>query len=364
MKIVTILGARPQFIKAGTISREIERCRELGHALDEVIVHTGQHYDANMSGVFFDELQIPRPDHHLGIGGMSHGEMTGQMIGRIAEVLSAERPEWVLVYGDTNSTLAGAIAASKMLIPIAHVEAGLRSFNMSMPEEVNRILTDRISSLLFCPTPNAVVNLRKEGFGNWKSGARLLLSGDVMLDGATFYKQLAKRPLDLHVDEHEFVLCTLHRAENTDDPKRLSGIVNALKEIARHRAVVLPLHPRTRKAICDARLDLAPIVAIEPIGYLSMIWLLDNCRLVVTDSGGLQKEAFFFRKPCLTLRDETEWVELVDYRFNVLAGADPDHILQSYFGFQFALNWEALDYGGGKASERIVGALITSSGAT
>jgi UDP-GlcNAc3NAcA epimerase len=248
MKIVTILGVRPQFIKAGSVSREIIRQKEAGVNIQEVIVHTGQHYDTNMSDVFFEEMQIPKPDYFLGIGGKTHGVMTGQMIEKIEEILLEEKPDWVMVYGDTNSTLAGAIAASKLHIKIAHIEAGLRSFNMRMPEEVNRILTDRISSVLFCPTQAAVDNLNNEGIDNWQTDAKVVLSGDVMQDGAMFYKSLSQMPEGLEVSDN-YVLCTIHRAENTDDPKRLIAIFEALNEIAEIQQVVLPLHPRTRKII-------------------------------------------------------------------------------------------------------------------
>jgi UDP-GlcNAc3NAcA epimerase len=350
-KIVTILGARPQFIKAGSVSREIAKYTDL----KEIIVHTGQHYDANMSDVFFEEMKIPKPDYFLGIGGKSHGAMTGQMIEKIEEVLEKEKPDWVLVYGDTNSTLAGAVAASKLHIKIAHIEAGLRSFNMNMPEEVNRILTDRVSTLLFCPTQVAINNLTREGVEHWD--VQTSLSGDVMQDGAIFYKELATKP-ELDIEE-EFILCTIHRAENTDDPEKLTNILLALAEIAEEKQVVLPLHPRTKAKLTELSVELSPnIVVIEPVGYLNMVWLIGNCSLVMTDSGGLQKEAFFFSKPCITLREETEWVELTENRFNVLTGADKDKILKSYRTFEFSDKFELNLYGGGRASEKIVKGLI------
>ncbi|MBE0494659.1 MAG: UDP-N-acetylglucosamine 2-epimerase (non-hydrolyzing), partial [Thiomicrospira sp.] len=348
-------GARPQFIKAGSVSREILRQREAGADITEVIVHTGQHYDANMSDVFFEEMQIPKPDYFLGIGGKTHGAMTGQMIEKIEEILVQEKPDWVMVYGDTNSTLAGAIAASKLHIKIAHVEAGLRSFNMRMPEEVNRILTDRISSMLFCPTQAAVDNLNKEGIDNWKTDAKVLLSGDVMQDGAMFYQALSEQPPGLVIKD-DFVLCTIHRAENTDDPKRLSAIFEALNEIAENQQVVLPLHPRTKKIIQELQINIQNLTIIDPVGYLNMVWLIDHCAFVMTDSGGLQKEAYFFAKPCITLRDETEWVELVEAGANVLVGADKTKILDAFKNHsKFNIENSKLDlYGGGKASERIV----------
>lgn len=359
MKIVTILGARPQFIKAGSVSREILRQREAGANIAEVIVHTGQHYDANMSDVFFMEMQIPKPDYFLGIGGKTHGAMTGQMIEKIEEILLQEKPDWVMVYGDTNSTLAGAIAASKLHIKIAHVEAGLRSFNVRMPEEVNRILTDRISSILFCPTQTAVENLEKECIGNWQTDAKVSLAGDVMQDGAQFYKEFARKPTGLVVSDN-FVLCTIHRAENTDDPVRLGQIVSALNVIAQTKQIILPLHPRTKKILQKGDYSTSNLTIIDPVGYLNMVWLIEHCTLVMTDSGGLQKEAYFFAKPCITLRDETEWVELVDAGVNVLVGADRSKILAA-FQVQETLDTTQFDfnlYGGGNASEKVVKGLI------
>jgi UDP-GlcNAc3NAcA epimerase len=359
MKIVTILGARPQFIKAGSVSREIIRQKSLGADLEEIIVHTGQHYDANMSDIFFEEMQIPKPDYFLGIGGKSHGAMTGQMIEKIEGVLIKEKPDWLMVYGDTNSTLAGAIAASKLHIKIAHVEAGLRSFNMRMPEEINRILTDRISSVLFCPTQAAVDNLNNEGVASWKTGSEAVLSGDVMQDGALFYKEIAQEPADLLVS-NDFVLCTIHRAENTDDPKRLASIILALNKIAQFKQVVLPLHPRTKKILETGDYDTSNLTIIDPVGYLNMIWIIEHCSLVMTDSGGLQKEAFFFEKPCITLRDETEWTELVDIGANVLVGANENKIIDAFHCYS-SLNTSNLlvdFYGGGRASEIIISKLF------
>lgn len=351
-KIVTILGARPQFIKAGSVSREIAKYDEL----KEVIVHTGQHYDTNMSDVFFHEMKIPKPDYFLGIGGNSHGAMTGQLIEKIEEVLIIEKPDWVVVYGDTNSTLAGAIAASKLHIKIAHIEAGLRSFNMKMPEEINRILTDRVSEILFCPTQTAVSNLNAEGVSSW--GGHVSLSGDVMQDGAIFYKNISQKPIDFQVSG-EYILSTIHRAENTDEVERLENIVNALNIIAETTAVVLPLHPRTREKLNDLSVKLSnKIKVLEPLGYLNMVWLIDNCKLVMTDSGGLQKEAFFFSKPCITMRDETEWVELVENNFNVLVGANKEKILTAFNSHEFSDNFSLDLYGLGLASKQIVTDLI------
>jgi UDP-GlcNAc3NAcA epimerase len=355
MKVVTVLGARPQFIKAASVSREINKYEDM----EEVIVHTGQHFDANMSDVFFDEMKIPKPDYNLNINGLSHGAMTGQMLEKIEEVLIHEKPEWVLVYGDTNSTLAGALAASKLHIKVAHIEAGLRSFNMRMPEEVNRILTDRVSTLLFCPTQSAIDNLSQEGYKNLN--CTIVNSGDVMQDGAMFYADLAQQPEGLIVEDG-FVLSTIHRAENTDDDKNLRGIVEGLNEIAKDHPIVLPLHPRTRNILKVKEYTLAEnIQVIEPIGYLQMVWLIQHSSMIMTDSGGLQKEAFFFKKPCVTLRDETEWVELIDNNFNVLTGADREKIVNAVRSHSFNKNYDIDLYGRGRASQKIVDELLKTS---
>lgn len=358
MRIVTILGARPQFIKAGTVSRAIAKYQQEGNDLTEIIVHTGQHYDANMSSIFFEEMHIPIPQYHLGFGGGTHGAMTGQMLQKIEEVLIFEKPDWVLVYGDTNSTLAGALAASKLNIPIAHVEAGLRSFNMQMPEEINRILTDRVSRILFCPTQQALTNLESEGFNNWKTDAEAIKSGDVMLDGALFYSQLSQQPDGFELND--FILCTVHMAENTDDRTRLESIFEALRKISQISPVVLPIHPRTRKKLQDFHIDTTGIYMIEPVGYLSMVWLLQNCNFVMTDSGGLQKEAYFFDKFCITLRDQTEWIELIDIGYNKLCGSDQDAILKAFNNFtsNSTLAKKVSLYGEGKAAELILDTLL------
>jgi len=353
MKVVTILGARPQFIKAGSVSRELAKNNDI----EEVIVHTGQHFDANMSDIFFEEMNIPKPEYNLGIHGKSHGAMTGQMLEKIEEVLTKEKPDWLLVYGDTNSTLAGALAASKLHIKIAHIEAGLRSFNMKMPEEVNRILTDRVSTILFCPTETAVENLKKEGYDIFD--CQMIKSGDVMQDGALFYKNHATKPsCDI---KDSFILCTIHRAENTDDENRLISIFEALNEIAKEKQIILPLHPRTKKIIANLKLPIQNLTIIDPVGYLEMVWLISHASMVMTDSGGLQKEAFFFQKPCITLRDETEWVELVEHNFNVLAGADKKKIVGTYRSHQFNDNFNLNLYGNGQASAKIVQALKEQS---
>ena len=351
MKILTILGARPQFIKAGSVSREISKYPYV----HEVIVHTGQHYDANMSDVFFNEMKIPKPDYYLGIGGQSHGAMTGRMMEKIEEVAQIEKPDWIVVYGDTDSTLAGAIVASKLHIKLAHVEAGLRSFNMNMPEEVNRILTDRVSNVLFCPTDSAIHNLHNEGFDSF--GCSIIKSGDVMLDGALYYRQFAKKPtVEL---AHNFILCTVHRAENTDNIDCLRSIIHALNTIAKEKQIIFPIHPRTKKVLEKNNITVN-FTLIDPVGYLEMIWLIDHCSLVMTDSGGLQKEAFFFAKHCITLRNETEWIELVEGSFNTISGCNSDNILTSYTQMKDKIsNFSQNFYGDGHACRIIVEKLLS-----
>ncbi len=325
MKIVTIVGARPQFIKAATVSREIAK----HPSLKEVIVHTGQHYDHNMSEIFFKEMEIPEPAYDLGINGKSHGAMTGEMLVKIEEVLIKENPDLVLVYGDTNSTLAGALASRKLHIRLAHVEAGLRSFNMRMPEEINRILTDRISDLLFCPAENAMSNLKKEGFDNFNS--KVFISGDVMYDAVLYYSKKAEERSGIvkELGLKDFILCTLHRAENTDDENRLRAIVKALNQISGEIKIVFPVHPRTKKILEEKKLKLN-FEFIDPVGYFDMLQLTKHCRLVMSDSGGLQKEAYYFDKYCITLRNETEWKELADEGYNVVAGTDTQKIVSSF----------------------------------
>jgi UDP-GlcNAc3NAcA epimerase len=326
MKVVTILGARPQFVKAATVSRELKKV-----GVHEVIVHTGQHFDANMSQVFFDEMEIPQPDYNLEISGLNHGAMTGRMLEKIEEVLIKEKPDYVLVYGDTNSTLAGALAASKLHISVAHIEAGLRSFEMKMPEEVNRILTDRISSILFCPTTTAIKNLEVEGYNNFN--CKVVLSGDVMFDAVQYYQSKIETHSTIiereNLTQKSFVLATLHRAENTNDSKRLIEICQAFNEINQKVKVVLPLHPRTKAFLTSQNIKLNAHV-IDPVGYFDMLALLRNCKMVLTDSGGLQKEAYFFEKFCITLRDQTEWIELIDAGVNALAGADRKKIISLF----------------------------------
>lgn len=323
MKILTVVGARPQFVKAAVLSRAIKEDPNV----EEILIHTGQHFDSSMSDIFFEQMDISKPNYHLEVNSLSHGAMTGRMLEKIEEVLLIEKPDVVLVYGDTNSTLAGALAAQKLHIPLVHVEAGLRSFNMNMPEEANRIITDRLSSILFAPTSTAIANLENEGFKNFDN--EVVRSGDIMLDAALYYAKKSEENSQLNIDlNRDFILCTLHRAENTDDLKRLQAIVNALNEIHQKIKIILPLHPRTKKVLANKGISL-DVECIDPVGYFEMIQLLKNCKLVMTDSGGLQKEAYFFRKPCVTLRDETEWTELVENGFNVLAGADSNLIINS-----------------------------------
>lgn len=344
-KIVTIVGARPQFIKAATLSRQFQL-----HDLEEKIIHTGQHFDNNMSEVFFEEMGIPRPAFMLNIHGVSHGAMTGRMLEGIETILIKERPDGVLVYGDTNSTLAGALAASKLHIPLVHVEAGLRSFNLQMPEEINRILTDRISNLLLCPTDTAINNLQKEGFQHFN--CKIVKNGDVMQDAAIYYADIAikKSTILRELNLHQFVLATIHRQENTDNPEKLKGIIEGLNKINEAIEVVVPLHPRTRN-ILQAQ-DIVPeFRIIDPVGYFDMILLLKNSKLVVTDSGGVQKEAFFFGRHCITMREQTEWTELVENGYNILTGSNANSIETAYYNSinkksDFSKNL----YGNGKAS--------------
>ncbi|MBV7309553.1 UDP-N-acetylglucosamine 2-epimerase (non-hydrolyzing) [Acinetobacter sp. CWB-G5] len=353
MKILTVIGARPQFIKASVVSAAIEKTA----GLSEEIIHTGQHFDANMSNIFFDQLGIPKPHYQLDINSGSHGSMTGRMLEAIEKICLESKPDRLMVYGDTNSTLAGALAASKLHIPVAHIEAGLRSFNMRMPEEINRILTDQVSDILFCPTETAVKNLKNEGFD--QKPIQVLNVGDVMQDSSMFFAERAVKGEALKVvPENNFIVATLHRAENTDDPVRLKAIVDALNYIHNNiLPVVLPLHPRTQKVVKSLGLQLEMLV-LEPVGYLEMIWLLKHCNAVVSDSGGVQKEAFFFKKPCITMRDQTEWVELIEHGVNVLAGADTQKIIDFA---QAMLNKNIEDplnlYGGGKASQNIANVL-------
>jgi UDP-N-acetylglucosamine 2-epimerase len=373
------VGARPQFIKAAPVSRAL-RTR-----FGEILVHTGQHYDHNMSQVFFEELEIPEPDYNLGVGSGTHAWQTGQMLIRIEELLLKERPDWVLVYGDTNSTLAGALAAAKLHIPVAHVEAGLRSYNRSMPEEINRVLTDHLSSLLFCPTRQAVVNLAAEGFKNIINNGDLVDSaalactrgaiaedpvvintGDVMYDALLFNLKIAENRSEimqrLGLITGEYYLATVHRAENTDDPERLRNILAALGEA--DRTVILPLHPRTRQAAAsfglEELLQADNIRVLEPVSYLDNLILEQNARAILTDSGGMQKEAYLLGVPCITLRQETEWVETVEAGANILAGADKDGIKRAMAKPQNECFRVASVYGKGTAADNIAISIIAA----
>jgi UDP-GlcNAc3NAcA epimerase len=368
MKIVTIIGARPQFIKAATISRVISQLNKSSNqVISEVIVHTGQHYDENMSKIFFQQLSIPKPDYNLEIGGGTHGSMTGRMLELIEGVLLKESPDQVLIYGDTNSTLAGAIAAAKLHIPIAHVEAGLRSFNMKMPEEINRILSDRVSKLLFCPTDESVKNLRDEGI---TTGVKKV--GDVMLDASLYYRKLARENSTIfselrlkkpNLKKKKYVLVTCHRAENTDDLTKLVGITNGLAEIAKKTTVIFPLHPRTKKMLerYELMINLRDVMIIEPVSYLDMISLEESAQAIITDSGGVQKEAYFFGVPCITLRDETEWMETVKIGANELVSSDTMKIIQAYNNSSLKNSIEISAsnlYGDGSAAEIIVQSML------
>lgn len=358
-KILTIVGARPQFVKAAMLSRAIAT----SDGLREVIVHTGQHYDPSMSDVFFDELGIPAPGHSLGIAGGGHGDMTGRMLCALEPVMAAEAPDMVLVYGDTNSTIAGALTAAKLHIPIAHVEAGLRSFNRRMPEEVNRVLTDHLSDLLLCPTGNAVENLAAEGILN---GVELV--GDIMYDAALHFAAVAERAgvreRQPQFTKGKYVLATVHRQENTDDPEKLRRIVEALAALSREIPVILPLHPRTRGRLESLGVSLtgsADLHIVEPLGYLEMLSLESEAALIVTDSGGVQKEAYFFKVPCVTLRDQTEWRELVDLGWNRLVDVREGDILgaaRQAIGSTGDNN--AAPYGHGDTADRIVKLLLAT----
>lgn len=374
-KIVTIIGARPQIIKAAALSRAIKN--HFQEQINELIVHTGQHYDANMSEVFFEELSIPRPDYNLNVGSGKHGEQTAKMIQGIEEILISEKPDALVLYGDTNSTLAGAIAASKIHIPIVHIEAGLRSFNKSMPEEINRIMCDHASTLLFSPTPTGYNNLINEGFKEFEEGPfnvdrpKVYHSGDVMYDNSLHFSSLAKEKSSILVDEHleagSFILGTIHRDNNTDIPERLTAIFKALLEIAQENKIILPLHPRTKKKMQEALSpDLLTQISkcqhlqmIAPVSFIDMVKLEDSSKMIITDSGGVQKESFFFKKPCLILRPETEWVEIVEAGAARICDADKDIILKSYREFiaNPPQNFDGI-FGDGKAAEFICGEIL------
>lgn len=350
VKILTVVGARPQFIKASMLSGLFQKDKNI----KEILVHTGQHYDKNMSDVFFKQLQIPKPDYNLGVGSDSHGRQTARMLSEIEVILIKEKPDIVLVYGDTNSTLAGSLAASKLHIPIAHVESGLRSFNKSMPEEINRLLTDHLSTWLFCPTDTAVTNLRKEGI---EKGVHLV--GDIMFDAILYYKNVALKHSTalskLNLTAKDYYLATIHRAENTDDFDRLKTLLIVLSQL--DKAVVLPLHPRTKHKIEHWELEhflSAPhIHIIEPLDYFDMLTLESQAKMILTDSGGVQKEAYMLRIPCITLRDETEWIETVQTKWNSLVGAsDHQKILREISEKEEPDTYPVL-FGEGKTSDEI-----------
>jgi UDP-GlcNAc3NAcA epimerase len=379
MKIATIIGARPQFIKAAAISRAIAGHNQNNSStvIEEILVHTGQHYDDDMSAIFFRELEIPEPKYNLNIGSGSHGLQTGRMLMAIEEVLLQEKPDWVLIYGDTNSTLAGALAAAKLHIRIAHVEAGLRSYNRMMPEEINRIVADQLSYLLFCPSQIAVNNLAGEGIGKnegqrpffspKKKGAvpvfsqKVVITGDVMADALQF--AATKAPAHdilarLELQPQEYLLATVHRAENTDDSQRLQNILSAFAAL--NEPVVFPVHPRTRKLLQETSYQPPECVKlIDPVGYFDIIALEKSARLLLTDSGGMQKEAYWLKVPCITLRDETEWIETAEMGWNILTGADRDRIISTVRAFKTPSDHPPL-YGDGKAAAYCLKALLKS----
>lgn len=352
MKVLTVVGARPQFIKAAVLSRAF-----LLNGVEEILVHTGQHYDNDMSDVFFAELSIPQPSYNLAVGGGTHGQNTGRMLEKLEELMVAESPDWVLVYGDTDSTLAGSLAAAKLHIPIAHIEAGLRSFNRAMPEEINRVLTDHISSLLFSPTEVAEKNLLKEGV----SAQKIHVVGDVMYDATVFYLSRAVKPSWFDIGGFEvdkFILCTVHRAENTDSEIRISNILSGLGHAK--VPVILPMHPRTRKKLESLSISMPNNVhVVGPVGYLEMNWLEANCKLIATDSGGVQKEAYFHKKYCVTMRDETEWVELVEKGVNVLVG-DSVELIRDAINSAEPQDFSEFVYGRGDTASKIVNILINT----
>jgi len=352
MNLLTIIGARPQFIKAAVLSRFLRDNTSYG--IKETLLHTGQHYDQNMSDVFFEEMDIPKPDINLHAGSGNHGKTTGLMLEKIEEVILERRSDAVMVYGDTNSTLAGSLAASKLHVPVAHVEAGLRSFMMSMPEEQNRRLTDHLSTWLFCPTQTAIDNLKHEGISDNSSAPpssdnkRVALTGDIMYDASLYYRNKNV----VQIDDKNFILLTIHRAENTDDPKRLNAIFTALNELSGF-SFIFPVHPRTTKIIKQENIKLSEhIKMIEPVGYLEMLALESACIAILTDSGGVQKEAYFFKKPCITMRDSTEWIELVTAGWNTLTGADTGKIINAVRNLHIPDEYPSL-YGEGNCAQKI-----------
>lgn len=377
IKIVTIIGARPQIIKAAALSRAIKN--KFSNSIIEIIVHTGQHYDENMSQVFFDELGIPAPNYNLNVGSGSHGKQTATMISGIEEILMQEKPQAIVLYGDTNSTLAGAIAASKIHVPVVHIEAGLRSFNKSMPEEINRIICDHVSTLLFSPTKTGYRNLVNEGFNpkNTKpfraDNPKIYHSGDVMYDNSLHFSEVAEKKTNViaknNLVKNNFILATIHRNNNTDEPVRLNALFNALYKISEQNQldVLLPLHPRTSKLL-EFNLDQElhqkikasqHFKIIQPVSFLEMIALEKNCKIVMTDSGGVQKEAFYFEKPCVILRPETEWVELVECGAAIITDAFEKKIIEAFSSLTLksGMQFPKL-YGDGKAAEFICGEIL------
>jgi UDP-GlcNAc3NAcA epimerase len=353
MKFISIIGARPQFIKAAVVHRELLKHKEI----KSIIIHTGQHYDDNMSKVFFDELSIPKPNYNLEVGSGSHGVQTGLMIQRLEEVLINEKPDWCIVYGDTNSTIAGALVAIKLYIPVTHVEAGLRSYNRRMPEEINRISTDHIASLLFAPTKTAVEILEKEGLKD-----RTFFSGDVMYDSILHYKSIInKRISEFQAQSQPYYLATIHRQENTDNKTNLSDIFAAFSKL--DKQILLPLHPRTKKYLKLYKIKIASnIKIIDPVSYLHIIYLLMNCQKVLTDSGGLQKEAYFLQKPCISLRDETEWIETLEGNWNQLAGSDRDKIIR--YSQHTTFGKQKNEFGDGHAGKKIIDKILETDPAS
>lgn len=355
-KIVTVLGARPQFVKAAVLSRVIKQ----NNKIEEIIIHTGQHYDNNMSNIFFDEMEIPLPKYNLNINNQGHGAMTGQILEKIEEVLIIEQPDGVVIFGDTNSTIAGALAAKKLGIKVIHIEAGLRSFNMQMPEEINRIITDRISDLLSCPTQNALDNLANEGFNNFD--IEIQNHGDIMKDAVEYYSAFSEQKSsiikNLELGSKPFVLATIHRQENTDSPEILRDIFKGLEAINELEPVILPLHPRTKKKLKEYNITTS-IKCIDPVGYFDMLELLKNCSMVVTDSGGLQKEAFFNQKYCIIARTETEWVELVNNGYAKIVGSNSTDILETYSNYtESSLDFSTPLYGN-EVGEKIHDSILT-----
>lgn len=375
IKIVTIIGARPQIIKAAALSRAIKN--HFSDKIKEVIVHTGQHYDENMSQVFFDELGIPAPDYNLGVGSGSHGVQTAKMVEGIEEILLKENPDYIVVYGDTNSTLAGAMAASKIHIPIVHIEAGLRSFNKTMPEEINRICCDHCSTMLFSPTKTGYNNLIKEGFNpnNKKpftiDNPGIYHCGDVMYDNSLYFGKATdnRRQTTDFEQNGNYILCTIHRNNNTDEPKRLNSIVKALLKLSEKEEIIIPLHPRTKKLLSinletdtyRSLIDNKRIYILEPVSFLGMIMLEKKASLVITDSGGVQKESYFFKKPCIIIRSETEWREIVEVGAAIIADADEEKIIEGYYHFKEKEDIEYPEiFGDGKAAEFICNELISN----